>query len=354
MKKYFANESIKDLIENYLKVVLKMDTEGKFQENRSGIMVNIMKSMITNCDEWDLNTQFNICYISEQLTSALSNPNKNNEDDHNLIFITFFRFYSEYQLYKPHESMDVYSTTRTFMKENIDEFSEVQSNQVNYVLYEMPTSILRFIMSEQDFGTMRDFLRVKETASQYKKDWDNEILEKQKEADNLREALEKYKTGFNFVALYAGFSELGIMKKSELNWAKFFMFIIGATIPAVMMYSLWHFINKTYAFASLNELIIFAPASAITLVLLYYFRISLATYNSIRAQLMQIELRKSLCQFIQDYSKYSSAISKENAGLLSKFEDVIFSNIMTSEDKIPSTFDGLEQIATLIKAVKIK
>ncbi len=144
------------------------------------------------------------------------------------------------------------------------------------------------------------------------------------------------------------------MKKSELNWAKFFMFIIGATIPAVMMYSLWHFINKTYAFASLNELIIFAPASAITLVLLYYFRISLATYNSIRAQLMQIELRKSLCQFIQDYSKYSSAISKENAGLLSKFEDVIFSNIMTSEDKIPSTFDGLEQIATLIKAVKIK
>ena len=69
---------------------------------------------------------------------------------------------------------------------------------------------------------------------------------------------------------------------------------------------------------------------------------------------MQIELRKSLCQFIQDYSKYSKEISRENAGLLSKFEEVIFSNIMTSEDKIPSTFDGLEQLATLIKAVKNK
>jgi len=132
------------------------------------------------------------------------------------------------------------------------------------------------------------------------------------------------------------------------------MLLIGATIPMVMAYSLYHFINKTYAFASINELVIFVPASAITLVMLYYFRVSLANYNSTRAQLMQIELRMSLCQFIQGYSKYSSEISKENENLLGKFEDVIFSNIMISEDKIPSTFDGLEQLATLIKAVKIK
>ncbi len=356
MKKYFANEQIKELNSRYLKIVLKMDLEGKFQEQRSGFMANIIQSMITDCEEWDLNSQFNIHHISEQFTSALTKANEKfeNENHHNLIFIILFRFYCENQLYKSYESMDPYSTIREFMKENIDKFSEVQSDQIKYVLYEMPTSILKFIMSGQDFGTMRDFLRTKELASQYKEVWDKEILKKQNEVNNLRESLEKYKTGFNFVALYSGFSNLGKMKKSELRWARFFMLIIGVAIPSVMMYSLWHFVNKTYAFASLNELIIFAPASAITLVLLYYFRVSLATYNSVRAQLMQIELRKSLCQFIQDYSRYSSEISKDNSNLLSKFEDVIFSNIMTSEDKIPSTFDGIEQIATLIKAVKIK
>ena len=67
---------------------------------------------------------------------------------------------------------------------------------------------------------------------------------------------------------------------------------------------------------------------------------------------MQIELRKSLCQFIQSYSDYSSEIRENNPEALSKFEDVVFSNIMLSDDKIPSTFDGIEQIASLINALK--
>ena len=75
-------------------------------------------------------------------------------------------------------------------------------------------------------------------------------------------------------------------------------------------------------------------------------------FNSVRAQLIQIDLRKSLCQFIQNYATYAKDIREQNTDLLVKFEEVIFSNIMPSEDKIPSTFDGLEQLTNLIGALK--
>lgn len=356
MKIYFSNENIQEIIYTYLKSIKKINFQDSFEMQRAGFIVLILESMVKNGEEWDLNSQFNIHHISEKLASHLNQKldDESGTESFNFTFLLAFRFYSEFQLYKAYESMDSYAEIRRFAKENLARFSEMHSGQINYTLYDMPSSILKFMMSGQDFGVMRDFIKTKEMAAQHKEIWDKEIIDKRDEVNKLRESLERYKTGFNFVALYAGFNELGRQKKSEIRWARTFMLLIGFTIPLIMAYSLYHFVNKTYAFASINELVIFLPASAITLVMLYYFRVSLANYNSIRAQLMQIELRKSLCQFIQDYSKYSSEISKENSGLLSKFEDVIFSNIMTSEEKIPSTFDGLEQIATLIKAVKVK
>ncbi|QXG56114.1 hypothetical protein KTJ90_08315 [Pantoea jilinensis] len=356
MKIYFADENIKGIISTYLKELKKLDFSDDFEKNRAGFTALILGSMVRDCEDWDVNSQFNIHHFSDQLTSNLDKNYRESLDaaNINLIFVLAFRFYSEFQLYTAHDSTGPYDAIRMFIKENLARFPKKLSEHINYTLYDMPSAILKFMMSGQDFGVMREFLKAKAIAAQHKQIWDGELIKKKGEVDKLREALEKYKTGFNFVALYAGFNELGRQKKVEIRWARTFMLLIGFTIPLIMAYSLYHFVNKTYAFASVNELVIFLPASAITLVMLYYFRVSLANYNSIRAQLMQIELRKSLCQFIQDYSKYSSEISKQNAGLLSKFEDIIFSNIMTSEEKIPSTFDGLEQIATLIKAVKVK
>ncbi|MDI9769545.1 hypothetical protein QM327_23715 [Pantoea dispersa] len=356
MKLFFSEEHTKMTISNYLKVIMRCEFIDEYTKKKSDFIIGVLNSMFTNHAQWDENTQFNIAFISGNLTSALDRDSEDILDDKemNNVFILTFRFFSEFQLYQDYEAMGLYSEMKAFACDEIQGFSERQSEHINYILKDMPQSILKFLLSSQDFSTMRDFLKAKETAQFYKDLWDSELETKNHEVIRLKEALEEYKTGFNFVSLYDGFKELGQRKKSEIRWARAFMLLIGCSIPAVMAYSLYHFVNQTYAFASINELVIFLPASAITLVMLYYFRVSLANYNSTRAQLMQIELRMSLCQFIQGYSKYSSEISKENANLLGKFEDVIFSNIMTSEDKIPSTFDGLEQLATLIKAVKVK
>ncbi|OOF25714.1 hypothetical protein BZJ18_10915, partial [Salinivibrio sp. IB872] len=85
---------------------------------------------------------------------------------------------------------------------------------------------------------------------------------------------------------------------------------------------------------------------------IYYFRVVLFNYRAVKNQLLQIELRKTLCRFIQSYSTYSSEIRKKDSDLLVNFEKVIFSGISSGEGEIPSTYDGIEQLARLVKSLK--
>ncbi|TOP14721.1 hypothetical protein CGH22_22460, partial [Vibrio parahaemolyticus] len=100
------------------------------------------------------------------------------------------------------------------------------------------------------------------------------------------------------------------------------------------------------------ELLKLIPLISMELILIYFFRIILMNYRSTKAQIMQIELRQTLCQFIQSYAEYASEIKSKDATSLEKFENLIFSGILSDPEKLPSTFDGLEQIGKLLKNVK--
>jgi len=42
----------------------------------------------------------------------------------------------------------------------------------------------------------------------------------------------------------------------------------------------------------------------------------------------------------------------QDSSALEKFESLIFSGVFSNPEKLPSTFDGVEQIGSLIKSVK--
>lgn len=91
------------------------------------------------------------------------------------------------------------------------------------------------------------------------------------------------------------------------------------------------------------------PILGFEILLLYFFRFSLLHFNASKAQLLQLEVRMAVCAFIEDYAKFA----KENKGQdLSKFESMIFSAIAHDNEKMPSTFDGMDQLATFIKNIK--
>lgn len=90
------------------------------------------------------------------------------------------------------------------------------------------------------------------------------------------------------------------------------------------------------------------------LILAYFFRVALHGYKGVKAQLIQIDLRMTLCQFIQDYAEYAKEVRRDSPSLLDRFDQLVFSGIVNSEGAIPSTFDGMEQLANLIDKVKSK
>jgi hypothetical protein len=91
---------------------------------------------------------------------------------------------------------------------------------------------------------------------------------------------------------------------------------------------------------------------AIEVILIYFFRVVLAQFRSVKAQVLQLDLRIALCQFVQSYAEYSVKVKKDDPNVLAKFEAVVFSSLVSENERIPSTFDGTEQLANLIKSVR--
>jgi hypothetical protein len=117
------------------------------------------------------------------------------------------------------------------------------------------------------------------------------------------------------------------------------------------LFKLKETLNKKEENELAHYLILALPFIAIELLLLYYFRIVLNMFLSNRSQMMQLQVRNSVCQFIQDYVKFKHE-NKESSGGLEKFEALVFSSLAPSDDKVPSTFDGLDQLGDLVKKIK--
>lgn len=90
------------------------------------------------------------------------------------------------------------------------------------------------------------------------------------------------------------------------------------------------------------------PLLSLEFILIYLFRVVLEQYKIIQTQIMQIELRISLCQFSKSYSTYAKTLRDKNEGAMNKFENIIFSNITANEEKVPNIFDGLEVIKDIL------
>ena len=181
--------------------------------------------------------------------------------------------------------------------------------------------------------------------------WDNSFITKKDDVEKLEEKLENYKTTYDFVLLSKGFQQLYDQKNENLknpvrssNWI--FIFILAIPILEILF----------FGYMSANEIPInstavwymVVPSISLILFLFYFYRINLQETRSIKSQMMQLELRMALCQFIHNYADDSEKLHAKNKTGFEKFENIIFSPLVSSDDKIPSTFDGMEQLAKIV------
>lgn len=351
---YFETERIKNALQRYINHLEGKEFENEFQQNIRGHILNALTSFLNNTYLWDEKSQFNIGIHGDRFYNILIDLDSS-QPGLNKIFTACLRFVLEASLFnETHDHSGFAKDMQSFAVYNMDKFDDSSKNQIKYSLYEMPISVVRNFLNSNDVNTYRKFLETVKNANEMEKKWRVELDERQEAVSKLSEVLKNHKDAFNFVGLYSAFSELGRKKQSELSNTKLLLFLLGSVLTLPILGEAFFFSFYSKPGSITDHLMTSIPVLSLTLILIYFFRVVLSNFNSIRAQLMQIELRKSLCQFIQNYAEYSKEIRTSEANPLTKFEDIIFSNIMGSDEKTPSTFDGIEQLAGMIKAIKNK
>ncbi len=245
-----------------------------------------------------------------------------------------------------------------------------------YLTGKLPLLIYANVVNE-DKNSIENQLRTAETKIM---EWNSKLDKLDStvtKVDDLKNKLERQKVSFNFLGLSAAFNEFYKSKRRSLYITLGFLLFLGLFILVVPAYTLISInsnsteqtnasskpsanesseknkldeINKNNN-SMLNKATVAIPIIAIEIILLYFFRILLQHYNSSKAQIMQLQMRNAICQFIETYVKFKDEY-KEHKDSFEKFESQIFSGLAPNDEKIISTFDGIEQLGKLIKRLK--
>ena len=331
----------------------------------------ILEKMSQSDDYWLSICPFNYYYMGKYLENILNYllQDKWNSEILDNIFLTLIRFLREAELTmrrqyreKIWNDSDIYERIWDWFKSlKNDDITHNNISQLNYIQNDYSLMLLNDYLGNKSFQAFlnheenikkieQQSITLKETSNKIQKNFDEEMQksvdEKLEKVEQLSDTLENLKQGFNFVALSDGFSRMLNEKKSSKKWILRLLFLIAVIISAIPTYKFFSDggINLTWQQIAIS--------AGLELVLIYFFRVVLFHYRTVQTQIMQLDLRLSLCQFIQSYAEYAKEIKTNDKDALDKFENLIFSSILSSDEKIPSTFDGLEQLNSLIKQFK--
>lgn len=184
--------------------------------------------------------------------------------------------------------------------------------------------------------------------------WDENLKKHKKDAAMLEKSLEESKQQYNFVGLYDGFNKLSQTKSTDKDWLMVGLAVMGVLtlLPAIirMKYVEPMVVEGTGELLLGANLIEIIPYIASTVLFVYFFRVILHNYRSVKMELLQIELRKTLCQFIHNYAKQSPEMKEGNSDAMNKFENLIFSPILGNDSPMPSTYEGMDKLGEILKA----
>lgn len=181
------------------------------------------------------------------------------------------------------------------------------------------------------------------------------IAESLIEIKELEGRVQDLKSEYNFVGLSSGFNKIKEKKELELrNIEVNYKNLFGCIFIVPVIITVLHLVTPAIFPKDLTVLFLALPFLTIEMALIYFFRLSYLEAKSIRTQLVQIDLRLSLCSFIDGYVEYRKKNNVNIDKVLEIFDSLIFSPIQTSENNIPSMFDGIEAIAGLAEKITKK
>lgn len=316
----------------------------------------MLRSFLKDAEGFDFHCRHNIRWIGQKFLEELSNVRSNgggSQQEMHRLFCMCFRFCLERDFFTAEQHPDSLRSIRNFVTEGMPDFPNEVRSQLTFALYAMPAEMLRGLVRDPALMKVQTFLAERPRIEALKEDWDRDIAAREKRVGSLRDVLANLEESFNFVALTAGFQAMSKQKLDELATSltglKWLAAAIVVPIISELLYVMWRFDSLPANGVDPRLLMLLGPLAAYEIVVVYFFRVVLSHYRSLKAQLLQLDQRKALCQFIQSYATYASEIKKADPSALEKFENIVFSGLIASEEQLPSTFDGVDQLAKLLQ-----
>ncbi|MES2207896.1 MAG: hypothetical protein V4525_14015 [Pseudomonadota bacterium] len=365
--KFFSNKNNVKAIKKFIDHLDSIDRGNDFEIERNKKIISILKSIIEEPKKWNDECETTINTNGREFIEAIADNNSHTQtniiDD---IFVTILRFIVERKIKTSNRIPDDLYGFEKFAIDNVEKFSDFSDQRIKWVHISVSNNIVSHIINHPNIESVKKFNQSIDSIDKVIGEFSvgitekinvygNELEEKIKTVEKIKENLEQYKTGFNFVGLSKGFDELIEKKEKELKTVSWVLYVFGliAVIPILLeIYFLFNKFDNGKDISHQIPIISIIPTISLIVIFVYYFRIILSNYKSLKAQILQLELRNTLCRFIQNYADYASSIKEKDKDALNKFENIIFSGLITDEDKLPSTFDGIDQFTNMIKAIK--
>lgn len=307
-------------------------------------------------DEFDLRCGMNIQWFGDAVAGRIRDVNGPIEAKHvNLYLVLFYRFVSEWEISSPEDLEIELDAYLRYVESIYDVLNAKEQAQVDFVKNRMPTLMLKKLLNSDGIGYLGSVPVVAADVKSKVDAWSATLSAHINTVEELRKNLDVYENAYNFVGLSQGFSKLYEKKESDLSGYRLNMKIFGTLIFAVLFTELYLLnLNRDFVNSTSMQFLggVALISLSISLLLIYFFRIALKGADSCKSQMVQIELRKTLCEFVQSYSKYAGQIKEKSPDTLLKFESIIFSNIVFDDDKIISLFEGMEQAGNFMKAAR--
>lgn len=176
--------------------------------------------------------------------------------------------------------------------------------------------------------------------------------------NSLAKELKGQRTDLNYLNLSKAFTGMLTQKKDELAENVTSLKWLGGlavVAPVLLLIAnlIWPMAGQQQEFTSgalaQHYVSRVGPIVVVEALVIYYFKIILQQYYSLKSQILQVQFRNSLCSFIEGHSDFK----KEHKDIdFSLFDKLIYSPIVQSSDKVPAAFDGFDQILKLIKEIK--
>lgn len=236
-------------------------------------------------------------------------------------------------------------------------------------IYELP--IMRLELSQHlEFETLFSFVTLRNVVTEDIATKTEEINESYKRSLAVSQKIDKWNDqiseydrrvaklleDYNFVGFAKAFSEMlrGVsaskMRSLILLWT-IAGFALAPPIAIAATAILLEFRGMPQLLADNQQRLFVLGPVLITyeILCIYFFRVALRSFQSAAAQASQLGLRLAACAFIQQYAEFAKS---QKPDTLDKFEALVFGGLAIEPGKVPSTFDGLEQLVAAIRGTK--